>query len=87
LLAVVSQALVPAAPAGRVAAFELLLATPAVRNLIRENKVAQIYSVMQTGAAHGMHTLDQALAELVRKRRVKPEEARRLARSPDNIPS
>jgi twitching motility protein PilT len=70
-----------------VAAFELLLATPAVRNLIRENKVAQMYSVMQTGAAQGMHTLDQALAELVRKRRVKPEEARRLARSPDNIPS
>ncbi len=87
LLAVVSQALVPAVAAGRVAAFELLLATPAVRNLIRENKVAQMYSVMQTGAAQGMHTLDQALAELVRKRRVKPEEARRLARSPDNIPS
>jgi twitching motility protein PilT len=87
LLAVVSQALVPAAAAGRVAAFELLLATPAVRNLIRENKVAQMYSVMQTGAAQGMHTLDQALAELVRKRRVKPDDARRLARSPDNIPS
>lgn len=86
LLAVVSQALVTAAP-GRAAAFELLVATPAVRNLIRENKVAQLYSVMQTGAAQGMHTLDQALAELVRRRRVKPEDAKRLARSPDNIPS
>jgi twitching motility protein PilT len=86
LLAVVSQVLA-LGPQGRAAAFELLLATPAVRHLIRENKVAQLYSVMQTGAAQGMQTLDQALAELVRRKRVIPEQARRLARSPDNIPT
>ena len=86
LLAVVSQALVPG-PRGRVAAFELLLATPAVRNLIRENKVTQLYSVMQTGSAQGIQTLDQALAELVRKKLVIPEHARRLARNPDNVAS
>lgn len=84
LLAVVSQTLVPA-PSGRVAAHELLLATPAVRNLIRENKVAQLYSVMQTGSAQGMQTPDQSLAQLVRQKRVIPDEARRLARSPENI--
>ena len=69
----------------RRAAHELLLATPAVRHLIRENKVAQLYSVMQTGAAHGMQTLDQSLAQLVRQGQVIPEEARRLARSPENM--
>jgi twitching motility protein PilT len=84
LLAVVSQVLVPG-PSGRRAAHELLLATPAVRHLIRENKVAQLYSVMQTGAAHGMQTLDQSLAQLVRQGQVIPEEARRLARSPENM--
>ncbi len=55
---------------GRVAATEVLVVTPAVRNLIREGKTHQIYSVMQAGAAHGMHTLDQHLAELVRTRRI-----------------
>lgn len=84
LLAVVSQVLVPG-PSGRRAAHELLLATPAVRHLIRDNKVAQLYSVMQTGAAQGMQTLDQALAQLLRQGLVIPEEARRLARSPENM--
>ena len=55
---------------GRVVATEILVATPAIRNLIREGKTHQIYSVMQAGAAHGMHTLDQHLAELVRTRRI-----------------
>ena len=55
---------------GRVVATEVLNVTPAVRNLIREGKTHQIYSVMQAGAQHGMHTLDQHLAELVRTRRV-----------------
>ena len=55
---------------GRVVATEVLVVTPAVRNLIREGKTHQIYSVMQAGAQHGMHTLDQHLAELVRTRRV-----------------
>jgi twitching motility protein PilT len=55
---------------GRVVATEVLVVTPAVRNLIREGKTHQIYSVMQAGAQHGMHTLDQHLAELVRTRRI-----------------
>lgn len=84
LLGVVSQALVRA-PLGRVAAHELLVATPAVRHLIRDNKVAQLQSLMQTGAAQGMQTLDQSLAALVRQRLVIPDDARRLARNPDNV--
>ncbi len=55
---------------GRVVATEVLVVTPAIRNLIREGKTHQIYSVMQAGAAHGMHTLDQHLAELVRTRKI-----------------
>ncbi len=55
---------------GRVAGTEVLVATPAIRNLIREGKTHQIYSALQAGAGHGMHTLDQHLAELVRKGRI-----------------
>ena len=53
---------------GRAVATEVLVATPAIRNLIREGKTHQIYSAMQAGAQHGMHTLDQHLAELVQAR-------------------
>jgi len=55
---------------GRVVATEVLVVTPAIRNLIREGKTHQIYSVMQAGAAHGMHTLDQSLADLVKNRKI-----------------
>jgi twitching motility protein PilT len=55
---------------GRVAASEVLVATPAIRNLIREGKTHQIYSAMQAGAQHGMHTMDQHLADLVNRGRV-----------------
>jgi twitching motility protein PilT len=55
---------------GRVVATEVLVATPAIRNLVREGKTHQIYSAMQAGAAHGMHTLDQHLADLVRRGRI-----------------
>ena len=55
---------------GRVVATEVMVATPAIRNLIREGKTHQIYSAMQAGAQHGMHTLDQHLAELVRTGRI-----------------
>jgi twitching motility protein PilT len=55
---------------GRIVATEVMVVTPAIRNLIREGKTHQIYSVMQAGAAHGMHTLDQHLAELVRTRKI-----------------
>jgi twitching motility protein PilT len=71
LQGVVCQTLVKTADGhGRVVATEVLVVTPAVRNLIREGKSHQIYSVMQAGAAHGMHTLDQHLADLVRTRRI-----------------
>lgn len=64
LKAVVAQSLVPRADGGRVAAHEIMIATPAVRNLIRENKVAQLRSTIQTSAAAGMQTLDQHLHRL-----------------------
>jgi twitching motility protein PilT len=65
LRAVISQTLIKRYGGGRVAAHEVMLATPAIRNLIREDKVAQMYSAIQTGQAHGMHTLDQYLEMLV----------------------
>ena len=85
LLAVTSQILCETPPGPRLAAHEVLVATPAVRNLIRENKVAQLYSAMQTGASQGMQTLEQALGELVRQRAIPAEQAMRLARNPDNM--
>jgi twitching motility protein PilT len=85
LLAVVSQVLCPGRESGRIAVHEVLVATAAARNLIRENKVAQLYSLMQTGAAQGMQTLDQSLAQSVGQRLVIAEQARRLARNPDNM--
>ena len=54
---------------GRVAAHEIMIGTPAIRNLIREGKIAQMYSAIQTGQALGMQTLDQYLQELVRRNR------------------
>ena len=61
---------------GRAAATEVMVATPAIRNLIREGKTHQIYSALQAGAKYGMHTLDQHLAELVRTGRITFEQAR-----------
>ena len=55
---------------GRVAACEVMFATPAIRNLIREGKTHQIYSALQAGASHGMQTMDQNLAELVKARKI-----------------
>lgn len=66
----------------RVAAHEVMLGTPAIRNLIREGKTAQMYSSVQTGASLGMQTLDQSLADLVRQKRITPAEARSKARVP-----
>jgi len=73
--AVVTQSLLRRRAGGRVAALEILMGTPAVRNLIRENKIHQIPSAMQTGQAFGMQTLDMALIELVNKGIVTKEEA------------
>ena len=67
---------------GRVAAHEVMLGTPAIRNLIREAKVAQMHTSLQTGASLGMQTLDQSLAELVRRQRITPAEARLHAKVP-----
>ena len=71
LQGVVCQQLVRTADGqGRVAATEVLVATPAVRNLIREGKTHQVYSALQSGAKHGMSTMDSSLAEHVRRGRV-----------------
>jgi twitching motility protein PilT len=73
--AVLSQVLISRVQGGRVAAFEIMIATTAVRNLIREGKIHQLHSVMQTASKDGMQTLDQALANLVRGRIVSKTEA------------
>jgi twitching motility protein PilT len=75
LRAVISQTLLKKRGGGRVAAHEIMVAVPAIRNLIREDKVAQMYSVMQTGMVHGMQTLDQALRKLVNSGNVSHQEA------------
>jgi twitching motility protein PilT len=85
LRAVISQTLLKKIGGGRVAAHEIMIGTPAIRNLIRENKVAQMYSAIQTGAQHGMQTLDQSLQELVRRNIVSKQEARVLAVSKDQF--
>jgi twitching motility protein PilT len=71
---------------GRVAAHEIMLGTAAIRNLIRENKIAQMYSSIQTGQNLGMQTLDQCLADLVRRNLVSAAEARVKAKFPENFP-
>ncbi len=85
LQAVISQTLLKKVGGGRVAAHEIMIGTPAIRNLIREDKVAQMYSAIQTGGSTGMQTLDQCLAELVQKRLITREMARERAKMPDNF--
>nr|WP_086940312.1 type IV pilus twitching motility protein PilT [Thaumasiovibrio occultus] len=77
LRAVISQALMKRIEGGRVAAHEIMIATPAIRNLIREDKVAQMYSMIQTGASQGMQTMEQAAKLLVAQGEVEAEEAAR----------
>jgi twitching motility protein PilT len=87
LVAVISQSLCKLKDgSGRVAAHEIMIGTPAIRNLIRENKIAQMYSVIQTSQAVGMQTLDQCLADLVRRNTISPAEARTYAKIPENFP-
>jgi len=87
LRAVISQTLLKTKDGqGRIAAHKILIGTPAIRNLIRENKVAQMYSSLQTGQQFGMQTLDQALIELVRRNIVSAPEARMKAANKDAIP-
>jgi twitching motility protein PilT len=85
LQAVVSQTLLKKVGGGRVAAHEIMIGTPAIRNLIREDKVAQMYSSIQTGANVGMQTMDQCLKNLVDKRIVTREHAREKAKMPENF--
>ncbi len=73
--AVISQCLLKKIGGGRVAAHEIMVGIPAIRNLIREDKVAQMYSVIQTGQQHGMQTMDQCLQRLTQQGLVTPEEA------------
>jgi len=79
LRAVIAQTLMKRIGGGRIAAHEIMLATPAIRNLIREDKVAQMYSAIQTGQNVGMHTLDQYLEGLVARGIVARNEAMRKA--------
>ncbi|MBK1700863.1 PilT/PilU family type 4a pilus ATPase [Thiococcus pfennigii] len=85
LRAVIAQTLLKKIGGGRVAAHEIMVGTPAIRNLIREDKVAQMYSSIQTGQAHGMQTLDQCLADLVRAGVISRTEARSRAQNKESI--
>ena len=87
LRAVISQTLCKTKDGtGRVAAHEIMIGTPAIRNLIREAKIAQMYSAIQTGAQIGMQTLDQNLTDLVRRNVISSAEARSKAFNKDNFP-
>ena len=88
LRAVISQTLLKTKDGtGRVAAHEIMIGTPAIRNLIRENKVAQMYSAIQTGQNFGMQTLDQNLIDMVRRNIVSSAEARFKAANKDAFPA
>ncbi len=87
LQAVISQTLLKTKDgAGRVAAHEIMLGTPAIRNLIRESKIAQMYSAIQTGMNMGMQTLDHNLTDLVRRNVISAQVARSAAKTPENFP-
>jgi len=86
ILAVLAQQLLPrAGQPGRVAAIEVMIATAAIRNLIRENKAYQIPSMIQTSGEMGMQTMDQALAELYKQSIISYETAMRRAQSPQEF--
>src|SRR5712691_5499066 len=83
---VLSQQLIPTADGrGRAMALEIMVTTPAIRNLIREEKIHQIYSAMQAGQKFGMQTMNQSLAELVQKRRISREEALNRSTLPEEL--
>ncbi len=85
LQGVISQTLLKKKGGGRVACHEIMVGTPAIRNLIREDKVAQMYSAIQTGGAQGMTTMDQSLKSLLQKGLILPESAREKAKNPDQF--
>jgi len=83
LRAVISQSLLKKVGGGRVAAHEIMVGIPAIRNLIREDKVAQMYSSIQTGSQHGMQTLDQCLQDMVKRGLVTRQQAIGYAKNKD----
>jgi twitching motility protein PilT len=85
LIGVLSQLLLPRKGKGRVAAFEMMVVTPAIANLIRENKVYRIESAIQTGKKHGMILLDDSLFELWRRGLIEKEDAITVARQPHEL--
>jgi len=82
---VLSQTLVPKIGGGRVMAMEIMVATPAIRNLIREEKIHQIYSAIQSGSKYGMQTMNQSLADLVRRRLITREDALNRSTIPEEL--
>jgi twitching motility protein PilT len=87
LRAIISQTLLKTKDGhGRCAAHEIMIGTPAINNLIRENKIAQMYSAIQTGQQFGMQTLDQNLQDLVKRNIISAAEARGKAANKDNFP-
>ncbi|MES9827356.1 MAG: type IV pilus twitching motility protein PilT [Candidatus Thiodiazotropha sp.] len=85
LRSVIAQTLLKKIGGGRIAAWEIMIGTPAIRNLIREDKVAQMYSAIQTGQAAGMQTMDQALKELVQRGIVSRLDAKTKAQNKDQF--
>jgi len=85
LRAVISQALLKRVGGGRVAAHEIMIGIPAIRNLIREDKVAQMYSAIQTGMVHGMQTMDMSLKKLVAAGQVSITDAKLKATDPNSL--
>jgi twitching motility protein PilT len=86
LQGIVTQQLLPTVDGqGRICACEVLVPTPAVRNLIREGKSHQIYSALQTGGSHGMQTMDAALADLVRRQKISRELAESRSSAPEEL--
>ncbi len=85
LRAVIAQTLMKKIGGGRIAAHEIMVGTPAIRNLIREDKVAQMYSAIQTGAAQGMQTMDQCLHKLVAQKVITVDQAREKAKIPEDF--
>jgi twitching motility protein PilT len=85
LQAVITQTLLKKIGGGRIAAHEIMVGTPAIRNLIREDKIAQMYSAIQTGAQLGMQTMDQCLQRLLQQKVITREHAREKAKIPEDF--
>ena len=82
---VLSQTLIPKIGGGRTMSMEIMVATPAIRNLIREEKVHQIYSALQSGSKYGMQTMNQSLAELIRRRQITRDDGMNRSVLPEEL--